>query len=269
MKKNTILKITTASLVSLSLAACGGSNTDDEDIIIDYDKLAIATDQIDVTGVSLNSSTAATSTSSLTFDGASDTVGVNSVSVALATDDLRSKASDGSALDYVSALQNSGGATKLIAIKTDPRDLPSGTAEFTGHANVTLTTGAGQYSGVMPTTVTANFGTAMVKVKMNGLTLDNPLFTLVNGVPTEYTSTGAEYVELDQLDMNGSSFAAGNNTTATVSGFGTAGSTTRFNSPEINASGVFAGPQAAEVAGAATISGSGGRELLTTFSGKK
>lgn len=267
MKKNTFFKITSVSLVCLTLAACGGN--DGDDVLIEYDDLATSTGDVDVIGIALNSSSGVTSTSNLTFNGTSDTVGVNSVSVALATNDLRSKASDGSALEYVSALENSGGSTKLIAVGTDRSDLPSGRVEYNGHANVALTTGAGQYSGVMPTKVTADFGTGSVNVKMTGLTLDNPLFTPSNGMSTDYTSTGTEVIELDKLEMQSAGFEASSETTAMVSGFGTAQSTTLFITPQIEANGVFAGPQAFEVAGAATVSGSGGRELLTTFSGQK
>lgn len=268
MKTLTLIKLSSASILALSLAACGGS---DEDVTVEYNSLSAETGTANVTGISIDPSTKATSSQTLSFDGVADTATINSVSVGLVPDDLRSKATDGSGLSYVSALSNSGGATKLIAVQTVASDMPSRSASFSGHSNISLTTGAGQYSGVMPTTMNATFGSGggTLDVTMAGLSAGSPTFTPANGVDQSYTSTGSESIVLSDLDISGSSFMAGSSSSVAVSGFGTASSTTTFTTPTISATGVFAGPQAAELAGAATVVDANGRQLLTTFTGSQ
>lgn len=264
---NKLNKITVYGVVVLSLASCGGNNN--EEIPVVYEDLLTATGEVDVKGISLKSSTAATGTTSLSFNGSSDSVNVNNVSVALVTDDLRSKASDGSSLDYVSVIENAGGDVKMVAIQTVASDMPSRTAKYYGNSDIALTTGAGTYLGGMTTTTEANFSSNTLNVEMSGLTLNDPQFATPNGVESAYTSNGSESIVLSDIKISGAGFSDQTSTTLSVSGFGTADSTTTFLSPSINVSGVFAGPEATEIAGAATVKGDGGRQLFTTFSGQQ
>lgn len=245
----TVFKIGMGLAVA-GLAACGGSDTEVE--------------QSAPGMITLATSPASTSLITLTSAEQSDLEGV------LDPSDPRSLDGDGQALTYVSAIDpDNGDRTKalLVSEQTLVSDLPSNSVvEYSGNARFDLSGGGGNYTGVMGANLTASFGTEGAVVDVEFSDVDTGQGYIVNGASTTDT-TGAEYIAISNLAITDNSFAVGDDTAIEVQGFASSTSSIDFSDATIQANGVFAGPNAEEVAGAVAASTSNDFKLFTTFSG--
>jgi hypothetical protein len=152
---------------------------------------------------------------------------------------------------YVGLNANTGGTSKIVALETAAGDLPTANAPLTynGTAQVTaVDVGNGQsLSSALPVTLTANFGTSDVDVVI---------------------TDGVSNFDIQNLQITGARFAQGGttvaNATTTVNGV----PFTYANETAVVASGVFAGPQAAESGLTAVVNSGNERAYIALTAGQ-
>lgn len=225
-----------------------------------------AGDDAGVTVITLNTGTATAGTVAATYDYVLDQV---STAGGIPVDPANPLSNDQGLVryDYVAGL-NQNGDNRVFALVTDPANLPAGTVTYNGQSRVVVTdnTTEASYFGVMNSTVTANFATALVDVDLDTISNATSL-PKGGGASAPYAGNGSEDVSITGLAITGATFAPGGVTAAAVSGFGNPLNTTDLTGGTISAAGVFAGLNGEEVAGAVGVSGGAGGAVSITFTG--
>lgn len=252
-----VTKLAFLGCTTLLVAACGGSETGPSTSTIttgsSYVQLGTTTNQnVSVSALLLDTGTLSTSQSVLLFDGNSDTVISGSDRINLDSTTLSGDYTYVSLLDQIDD-------TAIVAIQTDINDLPSGSMNYTGEATITVVISdgpnAGTYAGIMTSDISANFVTNAVNVELTDL--HSGTVTLVSDpLEANYTATGAETIAFHDLHLSGTGFQDATSSTADIEGFGSSGQVTDTAGSTLSVTGLFAGPNADEVAGVGMISGS-------------
>jgi len=202
------------------------------------------------------------------FNGSSNVVTVGGASVNEAASNLTA------GLSYVGAI-GGGSDNKFFLVPTQAPDMPTGSATYTGLASVVVPVAAnsandGVYAGQMNSSLTVTFDPTSTssQLALSNLT-DGQVTTTANPTPQTYTSTGSENVTFNNLSVSGTTITQTGTTGVSVTGFGGAAATPSTSGASVDVAGAFAGPQAAEVAGAAGVNGSTVGGLSVIFTGKK
>jgi len=259
--KTNFIKTPCLTLASVAfLTACGGATTSTTST--PFDTLAGTTGgTVNVTALSRDTGTNAIGSTTGTYTYASAAATVAATNMTLdATHVLSLKQGGTDRYSYVAAITDPGGDYTLIALHTDPNDLPTNaTIIYEGQAYVIVTNGTGtqNFEGSMDSTVTANFGTSGGNVAVE----------LVNFMSTG-TVTGSEKISFTSLDISGAGYVDGTSTTATLENFGVALTPVNTAAATIDVIGVFAGDTGTETAGVGAIVANDGQALVS-FSGVK
>lgn len=257
-------KFINASLLSMVsvglLSACGGATTT---ATTSYNALTSTSGgTATVTAITLDTGATSAGTASGTFNHATAVATLGGSGIALDTAGALSNDTSTSRYSYVAGL-NTTDDYKVVAVATDISDLPSNvTVVYNGQALVTVTDATATYEGTMDSTVTANFGTTGNTVTVALDSISNATITAAT-TPNTYRASGAEDITFANLDLSGNGFSAGAGTTAVVDGFGGVAASIDTSGATLTAAGVFAGPSAEEVAGAATVDAAAGTALVT------
>lgn len=167
---------------------------------------------------------------------------------------------------YVAFVDNGAGGEQIAAVETQAADMPtSGSASYNGTARVvyTDTPNTRRFEGTMDATVTANFAPGGTV----SLDLANPNGQMVVGANPATPYSGAGRMDIDGLAISGTRYEDAAGSTASVTGF--TGGTDLNGAPTVDALGVFAGPQAAETAGAASIADGANGNALIQFTARQ
>lgn len=258
-------KIKTKSWMALAsvalVAACGGSSTSTSDPYDVLDGSTGGTATVKALSLDTGSGLAIASTSgTYNYSAGEVTIG-SSAKPVNASSVLSLKQGGTERYSYVAGITDDAGDYRLIAIQTDPDNLPSNTTiTYEGQSIVVVTVNGGvteNFEGTMNSTVTAKFGSAGDSVDV---------------VLTGYSGTGETGADTEQitfrgLDISGAGYVTDGDTTATIENFGSQQSV-NTDSATINLIGVFAGDNGTETAGVGSIQASGGTAAVS-FSGVK
>ena len=170
----------------------------------------------------------------------------------------------------LSAAENNLADVQLVAIQTSASDMPTGRLSYSGKALVVLNDGSDTYEVLMDATMDADLrsNSGIVGITASGVnSAIQPQVTAANGVTTNYAATGSEQITLTGATVSGVGISGG--TDATATGWNGDASNVIIGSVNADTSGVFAGAQAAEIAGTSVVTGSGGCWFNMTFAGKQ
>ena len=262
--KNSTHKLSFFGLALSTLAACGGGGGSDSAVTIDPLTTQVGTTSASV--VKLSPGTKTASSEAGTYDYSTGEVTVNAKTISLDTDSPLSKTADGTAYRFVSALNDAQTDTEvLVGLTTPAANIPTtGTLNYAGQAEFTVVDGASSYEGIMESSISADFENSLLDIVLNnasGITRDDGMNT------TNPAATGTESITIEDLAISGSGFVNTDGSSFSVSGFTGANIVTDTDGGSLSASGMFAGTNAEEAAGSASIDANNSQTLIT-FSGK-
>ena len=261
--KNSAYKLSFLGLALGTLAACGGGGGGSNSTVT-IDPLTSLVGNVSASVVKLSAGTKTASSEAGTYDYATGEITVNNSSFSLDADSPLSKASDGTAYSFVSALDDAQTDTEvMVGLTTPASNMPTtGTLNYAGQAEFTVVDGA-SYEGIMESALSADFDNNLLDIVLSnasGITRDDGINS------TNPAATGTETISIEDLAISGTGFADANSSTFSVSGFTGAGIVTDTTGGTLSASGIFAGTNAEEAAGSASID-SNNSQTLITFSG--
>lgn len=260
--KNLSHRLSFFGLALSTLAACGGGGGSDSAVTIDPLTTQVGTTSASV--VKLSPSTKVASSEAGTYDYSTGEVTVNATAISLDTDSPLSKTADGTAYRFVSALNDAGDSEVLLGLTTPAANMPStGTLNYAGQAEFTVVDGA-SYQGIMESSISADFENSLLDIILNnasGITRNDGINT------TNPAATGTESITIEDLAISGTGFVNADGSSFSVSGFTGANIVTDTDGGTLSASGIFAGTNAEEAAGSASIDANNSQTLIT-FSGK-
>lgn len=262
MKFNTLTKSLVLLGTACALTACGGGSTGGgDDPSVSYETLGATTDTaLATTALALDAAAKSTDSLDATFDGTTNELTIGGTTVAL------DSTSFSGSYDYAALLDDSS-SNALFVVETDPTDLPSGSATYSGEALVTVVVGAGadagSYSGLMDASVVADFASSANSVDVSLSNISDATLLVLGTPEAAYTATGSELIELNDLEISGTGFSEGAGSSAVIDGFGTGTASLDTSGSTLDVAGVFAGPNADEVAGVAYVDGTD--QALITF----
>lgn len=168
-----------------------------------------------------------------------------------------------SGLAYLYDFDPADGTIRLFAL-TDGTSMPgSGTATYSGQADLLLNDASAVYGLQMNARTTVDFAAGEADLLVSGGA--SGWVTTTSGSGT-YSPSGGETVRFDGLEIRSGRLAHGTGSTAAFSGFPGGGSL--GGGLTVRAEGVFAGPNAEELGAIATARGYLG-EVIVTFAGAR
>ncbi|MEO1639086.1 MAG: transferrin-binding protein-like solute binding protein [Pseudomonadota bacterium] len=261
------------SVLSLfTVAACGGGGGGTSGAATVYNALGdtTITTPTTVQVLSLDFGTRTTQASSGSLDHANQTFMGNGMAIGIDTTGITN------GLDSVAGIASgsvsAAGDIKLIAQQTASADLPtSGSFTYTGSSLVNINDAANAYDATMVATISADFSTvgADAQTVDVDLTMPTNVTQTRTNDPNNTTFSGSmtSTVTITDLEINGAGFAAGAGTSVSAVGWDGGSSNLILGNQTIDATGVFAGDNADEVAGVVGASGQDGGTLNVIFSG--
>ena len=260
--KNSTHKLSFLGLALSTLAACGGGGGSDSAVTIDPLTTQVGTASASI--VKLSPGTKVASSEAGTYDYSTGEVTVNATAISLDTDSPLSKTTDGTAYSFVSALNDAQTDTEvLVGLTTPAANIPTtGTLNYAGQAEFTVVDGA-SYEGIMESSISADFENSLLDIVLNnasGITRNDGINT------TNPAATGTESITIEDLAISGTGFVNADGSSFSVSGFTGANIVTDTDGGTLSASGIFAGTNAEEAAGSASIDANNSQTLVT-FSG--
>lgn len=250
------------------LTACGGGGTGENLTPTIPTNTAAVISALKLSGAG---ATAQTSTEVVSISGTSldvgTTVNMNAQTATIGSSALTTGLSNVGAL---SAVGNNLADVQLVAIQTSASDMPTGRLSYSGKALVVLNDGSDTYEVLMDATMDADLrsNSGTVGITATGVnSAIQPQVTAANGVTTNYAASGSEQITLTGATVSGVGISGG--TDATATGWNGNASNVIIGNVNADTSGVFAGAQAAEIAGTSVVTGSGGGWFNMTFAGKQ